>query len=149
MRRSIPSAEFLVVGSNPTEKISALGYLPGVRVIGFVEDLRETLDKARVFVAPLRFGAGVKGKIGQALAFGIPVVTTDVGAEGMALTSGDTAMIANSASEFANAVVKVYESPELWSRLSSNGMKHIGAMMSSSAADEVLRRVLSPAEATK
>jgi len=72
-----------------------------------VPDVTPYLDSHSVAMAPLRFGAGMKGKIGQALAAGLPVVTTSVGAEGMDLEDGKTALIADSPEAFAKAVVRL------------------------------------------
>ena len=74
------------------------------------------LDKCRVSVAPLRFGAGMKGKIGEALASGLPVVTTSIGAEGVGLINGEHALIANDSEEFAGAVVRLYQDRFLWGK---------------------------------
>lgn len=80
-----------------------------------------------MFVAPLRFGAGVKGKIGEALAYGLPVVTTDIGAEGMGFQNGHQAMVRNDPQSFAKAIVEIYRDAALWERLSRNGREHIAA----------------------
>jgi hypothetical protein len=74
----------------------------------FVRDVEPWFQRARVFVAPLRHGAGMKGKVGQSLAFGLPVVTTRVGAEGMGLTHEIDAMIADDRVGFAEAVIRLY-----------------------------------------
>ena len=82
-------------------------------------------DDARVFVAPLRYGAGMKGKIGQAMSLGLPVVTTSIGAEGMLLNDGAHALIADSAGEFAAAVVRLYRDKSLWYALRARALSHI------------------------
>jgi glycosyltransferase involved in cell wall biosynthesis len=96
-----------------------------VRVMGYVPDIDPLFQSVRVFVAPLRFGAGTKGKIGDALAYGLPVVTTSIGAEGFALTTGDTAIIADEPQAFAASVLQVYREQELWQRLADGGYEHI------------------------
>jgi glycosyltransferase involved in cell wall biosynthesis len=73
----------------------------------------------------MRFGAGMKGKIGDALSHGLPVVTTTVGAEGMYLRDGEEALIADTARDFAAAVVRLYRDESLWRRLSSNAHAHV------------------------
>ena len=75
----------------------------------------------RVFVAPLRFGAGMKGKIGQSMSLGLPVVTTSIGAEGMELVNEEHALIADGASEFADAVVRLYTDDDLWKTIALQG----------------------------
>ena len=76
-----------------------------------------------VSVAPLRYGAGVKGKIGSAMAVGLPVVTTPIGAEGMSLTDEKNILIAESAEQFADSIVRLYTEETLWNRISYNGLK--------------------------
>ena len=119
-----PSVKFYIVGSNASSEIEAYNS-PTVKVMGYVPDIKPLLHSARVFVAPLRFGAGVNGKIGEALSYGLPVVTTSIGAEGIDLTSGENSMIADDAASFASSVLRVYEDPDLWRRLSESGYNHI------------------------
>jgi O-antigen biosynthesis protein len=124
INQSQPTMTFHIVGSSPSPEIEAYGSA-SVRVLGFVPDINPLLQSARVFVAPLRFGAGINGKIGEALSYGLPVVTTSIGAEGVGLTSGVNAMIADDPAAFADSVLRVYEDLELWQRLSESGYKHI------------------------
>src|SRR5258705_7971721 len=74
-----------------------------------------------VSIAPLRIGSGMKGKVGEAMAHGLPVVVTTIAAEGMDLSDGDTALIADSADAFAAAVVRLLGDQPLHHRLSTNG----------------------------
>jgi glycosyltransferase involved in cell wall biosynthesis len=90
----LPGARLLIAGANPTPEVTALAG-PGVNVVGWVPHTAPLLARARVSVAPLRFGAGMKGKVGEALAHGLPVVTTSIGAEGMALVHGQHVLIAD------------------------------------------------------
>ena len=75
-------------------------------------------------MAPLRYGAGMKGKVGEALAAGLPVVLTSVAAEGMDLVHEEHVLIADTAADFAAAVQRLYEDPELWDRLRQAGRAH-------------------------
>ena len=86
-------------------------------------NLNQLLDKMRVSVAPLRYGAGIKGKIGSAMAVGLPVVGTSLAVEGMSLTHGENVLVADGARAFASAIVRVYESADLWTKLSTEGLK--------------------------
>ena len=90
-------------------------------VHGWVEDLESVLDGAVALVAPLRYGAGIKGKITQALASGLPVITTAVGAEGLDLVHGESVLIARSENDFVEAMRRVESDVDLWQRLSVNG----------------------------
>ncbi|HWW77533.1 MAG TPA: glycosyltransferase family 4 protein, partial [Pyrinomonadaceae bacterium] len=123
VRESLPGVELLVVGAGAPEEFAAR-VSEGVRVLGYVPDVDPLFARARVFVAPLRFGAGAKGKIGEALAYALPVVTTGVGAEGMNMRDGEEVLLADSAAEFARAVVRLYTNAELWRRIASNGRAH-------------------------
>jgi O-antigen biosynthesis protein len=124
IKQRLPSATFCIVGSSASPEIEAYNSST-VKVMGYVPDINPLFKSARVFVAPLRFGAGVNGKIGEALSYGVPVVTTSIGAEGVGLTSGENAVIADDPEEFANSVLRVYRDLELWHRLSAAGYKHI------------------------
>jgi O-antigen biosynthesis protein len=124
VKRRLPDVQLLIVGSHVTPAIRALES-NDVRVLGHVKDVEPIFDRCRLSVAPLRYGAGVKGKISQSLAWGLPVVTTPVGAEGMHLTDGEHAAIAATPSEFARRLVEVYESEPMWTRLSDNGRQHV------------------------
>ena len=124
VRRELPGVELLVVGDAAPQEFSRLS-AEGVRLLGHVPDVDPLFARARVFVAPIRFGAGIKGKIGEALAYAIPLVTTTVGAEGMSLRDGEEALIADTAEGFADAVVRLYRDEGLWRRLASNAHAHV------------------------
>ena len=115
IRQDIPGVVFYMVGSHITETVQALAS-QDVVAVGYVPDLTPYLDGCRVFVAPLRYGAGMKGKIGQSMGFGLPVVTTSIGAEGMGLIDGEHILIADSPAAFARAVVRLYTDDLLWER---------------------------------
>jgi glycosyltransferase involved in cell wall biosynthesis len=137
LRRLLPGVSLSVIGGNVPPEVSKLESAD-VRILGFVENVEPLFHSARVFVAPLRFGAGMKGKIGQALSFGLPVVTTSIGAEGMGFTDGDQVMIADSPSKFAEAVTQVYSDCDTWQRLADSGYLHIEKNFSPSAVEERL-----------
>ena len=119
-----PNMHLTIVGSYPPEEIQALA-CDSITVTGYVEDVAPHFEKARVFVSPLRYGAGVKGKIGQSMALGLPVVTTTIGAEGMHLSNGHSALIVDKEESFAREVLNVYSDSRLWNTLSSEASKTI------------------------
>jgi glycosyltransferase involved in cell wall biosynthesis len=123
VRQALPNVEVTIVGDRPPKEILDLRG-SGVVVTGWVPEILPYLDSHCLGVAPMRFGAGMKGKIGEALAAGLPMVTTSVGAEGMDLEDRKTAMIADSANGFANAVVQICTDPTLHRRLSEEGRAH-------------------------
>lgn len=118
---SIRKDGFSIVGSNiPDDLISMEN--DEIQPIGWVNDSVATVQKHRLSVAPLLYGAGVKGKVGEAFSSGVPVVLTDVAAEGMGITHLKHAMIANEASDFANAIEKIYTDDLLWSSVQASAV---------------------------
>ncbi|MBU2951618.1 glycosyltransferase family 4 protein [Tamlana agarivorans] len=113
-----------IVGSSAPQKILNL-HSENFNIVGFVEDISEYFNSARIFIAPLRYGAGIKGKIGQSFEFSLPVVTTDVGAEGFDFTPFSDEMTANSAELLASKIIKLYEDPILWDAISHLSEKFI------------------------
>ena len=113
-----PALTVTLLGSHPPQSVWSLAQDPRVRVTGFIHDVAPYFESARVFVAPLRYGAGLKGKIGQSLEFGLPVVTTSIGAEGFDFVDGRDALIADEPEAFASAVKRLYADRMLWTRMS-------------------------------
>src|SRR6185369_13677698 len=97
----IPDATLAIVGSFPTQPVKNLAR-DGVEVIGFVPDVKPYLDSSYVSIAPLRFGGGMKGKIGEAMAHGLPVVTTSIGIEGFGLTPSTNVLVGDTPRDFAS-----------------------------------------------
>jgi glycosyltransferase involved in cell wall biosynthesis len=141
VQASLGPVPLYLVGSSTGETIRNLSG-PDVHVAGQVEDAVHYFDRCRVFAAPLRFGAGMKGKIGQSMSLGLPVVTTTVGAEGMDIQNGVTALIADEPKEFAAAVVRLYHDETLWNALSRQAQLHIEGRFSNAVAREALKELL-------
>ncbi|MGY0505940.1 glycosyltransferase [Luteimonas sp. e5] len=142
VRATLGDVHFDVVGMQPPDAIRALDGRDGIRVLGYVPDIDPWMDGARVAVAPLRFGAGVKGKINLSMAHGQPVVATACAAEGMYLTHGHDVLVAEDAGAFADAVITLYRDQELWQRLADNGRENIRRHFSADAARGTVRRML-------
>jgi hypothetical protein len=130
IRAEMPAVRMTIAGSNMGEDVLALAAHPGIDVIGFVPEVQPVLDAHRVFVAPLRFGAGMKGKVAQSMIHGLPVVTTSIGAEGMALDDTVHVLVADEPALFAQAVVSLLRDDDLWQRLSTQGRQHIERTLS-------------------
>lgn len=118
-----PDVNLKIVG-NVNEHINDINH-PNVHFLGYVENIEQIFNDVKMMVAPLRYGAGVKGKIGQAFEYYLPVVTTEIGAEGMFLENGENAMIADDALNFANSIIELYQNKELWEKLSNNSEKSL------------------------
>ena len=130
-----------IIGPDPPPRIRALAN-QRLQVHGYVPDVKAFFDRCRVSVAPLRYGAGVKGKVNQSLAHGLPVVATPTAAEGMFLTDGESVLLADNPSSFAEAVVRLYRDEELWNRLSMNGIqvmeRHFGFAAARQAVEQLI-----------
>lgn len=120
--RELPECRLTIVGPHAPPEVEALAS-ERVTVAGWVEDMTPLLDGCRAMVAPLRYGAGMKGKVTQSLAAGLPVVTTSIGAEGLSIEPGEHMLVADAAEEIAAAVVRVCRDDELWQRLSGGGLR--------------------------
>lgn len=131
---------FQIVGSNPPRVVRTMGELGPhkelFQVTGWVPDTMPYLSSARVSVAPILFGAGMNGKIGEALAAGVPVVTTWLGAQGMQLVHEETCLVADDPAGFAAQIRRLHDDQELWEKLRENGLRHLESLYS----DEKLRQ---------
>ncbi|MFA5683404.1 MAG: glycosyltransferase [Lysobacteraceae bacterium] len=137
-----PELRFHLIGSKATDEVRALGEVEGVSFHGFVEDIEPFLDGCRMSVAPLRYGAGVKGKVNMGMSYGQPVVATSVAVEGMHLRDGEDVLVADDADAFAAAVLRLYDDQTLWQTLSDNGADNVRRHFGFDAARGVLRRLL-------
>ncbi|HIJ96526.1 MAG TPA: glycosyltransferase [Desulfuromonadales bacterium] len=141
VRERLPGVRFYAVGSKPPEELYTL-QAADVVITGFVEDLDSLLDKMRISLAPLRYGAGIKGKIGTAMSAGLPTVATRMAAEGMSLTNGKNVLIADGTSDFAEAIVRLYGDETLWASLRDNGLAFAEKNWGACAAYEILNFIL-------
>jgi GT2 family glycosyltransferase/glycosyltransferase involved in cell wall biosynthesis len=136
-----PGTRLTAVGTSPPPAIRALA-ADDIDVPGWVPDVAPYLDRARVSIAPIRYGAGVKGKIGEALGRGLPVVTTSIGAEGMGLQPGEHVLVADDPRDFATAVLRLHDDRELWEALREAGRVYVDNRFGIPAARAALRRLL-------
>lgn len=121
-----PQIKVDVIGGNMPEKILQLNS-EKFKINGFIKDVVPYFTGAKLTIAPLRYGAGVKGKIGQALEYSLPIVTTTIGAEGMNLIDEETALISEITDQqkLANDILRLYNDETLWNKLSKNSSKAI------------------------
>lgn len=137
----LPDVRFHCIGSHTPPDIEALAAVPGVIVHGHVADIDPFMDGCRIAIAPLRYGAGVKGKVNLSMAHGQPVVATACAVEGMHLRDGIDALVADDPQAFADAVVRLYDDEALWTALARNGLDSVAAHFSLDAARETVRQV--------
>jgi glycosyltransferase involved in cell wall biosynthesis len=142
LRERLAGVCFYIVGSKPPDEIKRLADVD-IIVKGFVEDLEPLLDRMRINVAPLRYGAGIKGKIGGAMSVGLPSVATSLAVEGMSLTNNKEILAVDSAEAFSEAVVQLYQDEALWNHISENGLKFAEMAWGGEAAWHQLNVILS------
>ena len=138
LRTLLPDVVTTVVGSHMPDEVAALAR-DDVRILGFVEDTTQLLQRARVSIAPMRYGAGIKGKINEAMNNGIPVVATTCAIEGMQLEDGRDVLVADDAADFARAIARVYRDQALWQTLAAGGRANLEAHFSIEAARPAVR----------
>jgi glycosyltransferase involved in cell wall biosynthesis/SAM-dependent methyltransferase len=136
LRERIPDLRFHVVGSEPTPEVLRLSERPGIIVHGFVADVAPLFRSVRLTVAPLRFGAGIKGKIATSLSFGVPCVCTPIAAEGMRINDGRHVLIADTVEEWCEAVTSLYSDRDRWTQISAQA-RQIAVDEFSLAANEL------------
>lgn len=141
VRAEIPAARLRLVGAEPAERVRKLGDLSGVEVLGHVANLNDALNRATLFVAPLRFAAGVQNKILEAMAAGLPVVTTDCVNEGLVAEDGRHLVLADGAEATAAAVVALLRDTARRDALGRAGREFVTANFSWSRVVDRMRVV--------
>ena len=139
VRRHEPNVRIWLVGSNPTTKVHNLAADPSIAVTGYVSDeqLATYYRNARVVIAPLRFGAGMKGKVVEAMRFGVPIVTTPFGVQGMANVA-DSLPVHTEPDEFARAILVLLNDDDVWRRQRRIQCDYVRRHFSSDALRESL-----------
>lgn len=124
LRPLLPGIVFRIAGSHMPDSFHRLA-APDVHLEGFVPELGPYLDRQRLMVAPLRYGAGVKGKVLESLAHGLPCVATTMAAEGMGLTHAEDIALADEPRAIAEAIAWLYQDEAAWQRLRANGLAYL------------------------
>jgi GT2 family glycosyltransferase/glycosyltransferase involved in cell wall biosynthesis len=141
VRRLLPGVPTYVIGSRITASVESLA-TDDLVILGYVPDIVPYLGGCRVSISPLRYGAGVKGKINTAMSYGLPVVATTASIEGMHLTDGVDVLVADDAAAFAAAIARAHEDAALWQRLSAGGRENIAGHFSRAVARDALSALL-------
>ena len=122
VRRAVPEARFVVMGARPPASVRRLADEdPSIEVTGYVEDPRPYLERSAALIVPVRAGGGMRVKILEALARGIPIVSTTIGFEGIDLTPGEHLLIGDTPEAFADGLVRLLQTPELGRRIAASG----------------------------
>ncbi len=141
VRTALPGVKTYIVGSKVPANVRALAADDFV-VTGFVPDITPHFTGCRLSIVPLRYGAGVKGKINLAMSYGLPVVATSPSIEGMSLTPDEDVLVADDPKAFADAIARLYHDEALWRRLAAGGRKNIETHFSRNVARRAITRLI-------
>jgi len=141
VREALPGAKTYIVGSNVPANVRALASEDFI-VTGFVPDVTSYFTGCRASIAPLRYGAGVKGKINLAMGYGLPVIATTPSIEGMHLNPGEDVLVADDPERFAAEIVRVYRDELLWGKLAAGGRDNVRKHFSRDVARSTITRLI-------
>jgi glycosyltransferase involved in cell wall biosynthesis len=141
LARDLPGIKLRIVGANPPEAVRQYAS-DNCLVMGHVPDLTAWLDRSLASVAPLRFGAGVKGKLLTSMAHGLPVVASSIAIEGIPARDGRDVLVADDPDAIARKIAALHRDEGLWSELSRNGLGLVERSFSPTVARDAVRAVL-------
>lgn len=127
LRERVPGLTFAIVGRDPAPRVRLLAEIPGVEVTGTVDDVRPFYSEAVAAVIPLRVGGGSRLKILEAMAAGVPVISTRLGAEGLDVRDGEDIILAETADDFCRATLRLMADTRQWRKLAEAGRAHVRA----------------------
>lgn len=142
LREKHPGLVTTVIGSNAPATLQRYAGHDFV-IAGFVPDVTAHYNSTRLSISPLRYGAGVKGKVNLAMQYGVPVVATTISVEGMHLIAGESVLVSDDAEAFADSIVQLHTDEELWNRLRQGGLQNIEEWFSRNAAQRTMASVFS------
>ena len=145
VRASHPKAQFYIVGNHPSKQVKRLEMQEGVVVTGYVPDVRPYFEKASVFVASLRAGSGIQTKNLEAMAMGVPVVTTSVGAMGLEADIGKELLVADTPTAFAEQVIHLLNNAPLRETLARTARTRVETSYSWEAIGQRLKNAYAQA----
>lgn len=126
--KKFPEARLNIIGKNPPQKlINASASLPSVKILGFVDNIDVYMNSCSAFIAPLRFGGGIKTKILTAMSYGAPVITTPIGAEGIIGKEGVTHLIGQTAEQLLDHIIHVFNDQSFGASLSEAAFRNVSA----------------------
>ena len=142
LRELLPGVTTYLLGSRAPKAVQELAG-EGLEFIGFVPDVVPWFERSRLSVSPLRYGAGVKGKINHSMSLGLPVVATTPSVEGMHLVADEEIVVADAPRAFAEAIARLYRDEALWNRISAAGLENVRRHFSPDAARLAIEETLS------
>ncbi len=146
VQAQVPEMKFIIAGSQMPPELAAFDGQNNIEARGFIPDLDSFFEEIRLTVAPIRYGAGIKGKVAMSLAHGVPVVCTPCAAEGMALGDGSQVLIAEEPGALAGAVIKLYQDSRLWAAMSRNGQEFVDATYGTRLGHRIMGEIITAAK---
>ena len=144
IKRKAPDTTFYIVGKNPTAAVLRLQEThPGVIVTGEVDDVKRVVGDSALMIAPMLFGTGIKTKIVEAMSWGVPVVTNQIGIEGIDANHGEDLFVCDSDEEIVRNVLLLLNNDELNDKVSRNSVRYVASHFSSSATLKNMELILS------
>ncbi|PID48134.1 MAG: hypothetical protein CR967_01215 [Proteobacteria bacterium] len=142
IKRSIPDIVLNVVGSNVPKDIKRFSIDPQINILGYISDesLENLYNSCRVVIAPLRYGAGVKGKVIEAIAQGVPIVTTDIASEGI-IDKDNVVKNVTIRNSFSNSLIELYTNEKLWKNFRLQQIKYANKYYSEKAAKDMIQNI--------
>jgi len=141
LRQAVPQLTIKIIGSDPPREIVGNNLPDGIEILGHVKNLEGLLRRSRLSVAPLRFGAGIKGKVLESMASGLPVIATPIAAEGIGARDGYHLAVGELEDEFICKLIEVYNQPSLWQKLQNNGRQLIAENFSFKVVTNTLKEL--------
>lgn len=137
LKAKLPDVKITIIGSDPPEWLKQAGTDHFI-VTDYVPDIAPYFNHCRLSIAPLRYGAGVKGKVLLSMGYGVPVVASSIAAEGIPVVNGHDMLIADTPERFGEAIIELYTDEALWSQMSANGLEIIARHFSFATARQAL-----------
>ncbi len=141
VRKELPEVRTFIIGSKMPLELERMGKAAELDMLGYVPDLAPYLSGCRLSISPLRFGAGIKGKVNQSMGHGLPVVATSLSIEGMGVEPEQGILIGDDAESFADCIIRLYQDEALWNRISQGGLRNVKQKFSSEVARQSLEKI--------
>ena len=141
LRERLPNVSLRIYGSDISDRIHDLA-ADDVIIEGWVPDVAQVYSSCRVFIAPLRSGAGIKGKVVGALAFGVPCVLSPVAAEGTGIRDGQEALIAETAAQWVESIGRLYEDRSMWLKIHTAARNYAASEFSFLKGQKLMQKAL-------
>ncbi len=141
LKHTVSDATFTIVGGNPSFEIKKMKVIDGIEVLGFVPSMADELGSAGISVAPMQSGSGMQNKILEAMACGLPVVTTTLGLGSIKASHEKEIFVYNDPDEFSNCIINLMENPIRMQEIGANARKYVECEHSWEKAEEMINEL--------